>query len=529
MNNIEILDCTLRDGGFINNWEFGKDCIINIVERLSIANIDIIEIGYLREKAKEDVNSTQFPNTKFVNNLIPKHVYEKTKIVAILDFGACSIDNIYPASECHLHGIRLTFKRSEIDSAFSFAEKLQSKGYEVYIQPVNIMDYSSSEILNLTEKSNKINPASLCLVDTYGFMDKRDLVKRFYLLDSNLAPQIKIGYHSHNNFQLAYSNSVELIDQHTKRNIILDTSVFGMGKGAGNANTELIAYYINQRENGKYDIDQLLEIADIYIEKEREKHFWGYTLLYYIAAAVRVHHSYVKFLLDKKTLSVKSIKEILVSLDEDKKTSYDEEHIIKKYNEYQSVKIDDKDAYSRLKNDLTDKKILLVAPGKSLINNKEKINNFIQKNNMSVICINHISDIVKCDYIFVGSSKRYSQIAYQQVDNTMKVIATSNITPASLHIDYTLNYSDLIDTHNALTDSSGMMIIQALIKLGIKEIYLAGFDGFKGHDDYIHHSYELQSDNSSKNTSITNIFENYKKQINIKFVTPSLFGETHEI
>ena len=121
MNNIEILDCTLRDGGFINNWEFGKDCIINIVERLSIANIDIIEIGYLREKAKEDVNSTQFPNTRFVNKLIPKHVYYKTKIVAILDFGACSIDNIYPASECHLHGIRLTFKRSEIDSAFSFA------------------------------------------------------------------------------------------------------------------------------------------------------------------------------------------------------------------------------------------------------------------------------------------------------------------------------------------------------------------------------------------------------------------------
>lgn len=527
MNNIEILDCTLRDGGFINNWEFGKDCIINIVERLSLANIDIIEIGYLREKAKEDVNSTQFPNTKFVNNLIPKHVYEKTKIVAILDFGACSIDNIYPASECHLHGIRLTFKRSEIDSAFSFAEKLQSKGYEVYIQPVNIMDYSSSEILNLTEKSNKINPASLCLVDTYGFMDKRDLVKRFYLLDSNLAPQIKIGYHSHNNFQLAYSNSVELIDQQTKRNIILDTSVFGMGKGAGNANTELIAYYINQRENDKYDIDQLLEIADIYIEKEREKHFWGYTLLYYIAAAVRVHHSYVKFLLDKKTLSVKSIKEILVSLDEDKKTSYDEEHIIKKYNEYQSVTINDSDTIKKLSDMFKNKKILLIASGLNSVNENDNIRSFINKNDPLIISVNHIPSLFTPNYVFVSNAKRYAQLSYVNSEqyNLPKIIASSNISKSYIDIDYTLNYASLLTySHNTNDDLAGLMCINMLINAQVADVYLAGFDGFnQNQQNYFDDTFDFKGNVEEKNKNFNNYISKVKGIINIHFITSTLY------
>lgn len=527
MNNIEILDCTLRDGGFINNWEFGKDCIVNIIERLSLANIDIIEIGYLREKAKEDINSTQFPNTKFINNIVPKHVYDKTKIVAILDFGACSIENIYPASECHLHGIRLTFKRSEIDDAFLFAEKIQAKGYEVFMQPVNIMDYSSSEILNLTDKSNKINPASLCLVDTYGFMDKKDLIKRFYLLDSNLVPQIKIGYHSHNNFQLAYSNSVELIDQHTKRNIILDTSVFGMGKGAGNANTELIAHYLNQNENDKYDIDQLLEIADIYIEKEREKHFWGYTLLYYIAAAVRVHHSYVKFLLDKKTLSVKSIKEILVSLDNDKKTSYHEEYIIQKYNEYQSVTINDSDTIEKLSNIFKNKKILLIASGLNSVSESDKIQNFIKENNPLIISVNHIPNLFFPNYVFISNAKRYAQLSYitsEQV-SIPKIIASSNISKSYLDIDYMLNYSSLLKySHNSTDDLAGLMCINMLIDAQVPTVYLAGFDGFnQNQQNYFDNNFDFKGNVEDKNKNFNNYISKIKKIINIHFITSTLY------
>jgi len=87
---------------------------------------------------------------------------------------------------------------------------------------------------------------------------------------------------------------------------------------------------LNKKYNFKYNIEQILEIIDIYIEKERQKHFWGYSLLYYLAAITRTHHSYVRFLLNKKTLSIASIKDILLSLDENKKASFDDKKDLQK-------------------------------------------------------------------------------------------------------------------------------------------------------------------------------------------------------
>jgi 4-hydroxy 2-oxovalerate aldolase len=100
----------------------------------------------------------------------------------------------------------------------------------------------------------------------------------FYIIDHNLNKDIALGFHSHNNLQLSFSNAQELILLNSTRNIILDASVFGMGRGAGNLCTELLIQYINENIIRKYDLMPVLEIIDKYIQHLYTKHSWGYSV-----------------------------------------------------------------------------------------------------------------------------------------------------------------------------------------------------------------------------------------------------------
>ncbi|MDE7169115.1 MAG: aldolase catalytic domain-containing protein [Mucispirillum sp.] len=523
---ILLLDCTLRDGGFINNWEFGRNGIVNIADRLAYAGIDIVELGFLRELSGYDENRSEFASLENINGLIKKSA--GVMLAAMIEFGTYGLNNIDILQDnAAVNSLRLMFRKNEIDDALNYAAALKTRGYEIFLQPVNIMDYSPDDILSLVHKANALKPFAFYIVDTYGFMNAEDLIKRFYLIDSVLKEDIKIGYHSHNNFQLAYSNSIELINKRGKRDIIIDASVFGMGKGAGNANTELIALYLNDNYGKEYNIDQLLEIADIYIEKEREKHFWGYTLLYYIAASERVHHQYVRYLINKKILSVKSIKEILRGLDESKKTSYDKEYIHKKYLEYQSVTINDKHAYEELKKLFKGRNILVLGLGFNAIKEIDKINEYIAAAEPIVIALNHIPDNIAADYIFIGNAKRYGQTVckYKNMEcrSLFKVIAVSNIFPSSLGIDFVLNYADL-QTGEMEFDSSGIMLLLALIKAGVNKAALAGFDGFEGKsEDFCEKGYELAGDNAAKTEIFSKKLRELAKEIDISFITSSRY------
>lgn len=312
---VSVLDCTLRDGGYLNNWQFGNGTISNIVEKLGLSKVDYIELGFLKNKSYSDFNSSHITD---ITNISLKP--NDSLFVAMIEIGEYDISDIPQyKDDILIFGFRLMFRKKQLKEVIGIARKLQKLGYEIFLQPVNIMDYNLQELIELIQAANKINPYATYIVDTYGFMNKYDLMEKFLLLDSNLNKNIKLGYHSHNNLQLAYSNCIELIEHNTQREIILDSSVFGMGKGAGNANTELILSYLNEKFGANYDIDQILEIIDIYISKEKEKNPWGYSLLYYLAAITKSHHSYVRFLLDKKHYQLNLSRKFLCLLMRPKK------------------------------------------------------------------------------------------------------------------------------------------------------------------------------------------------------------------
>jgi len=532
MRNIKLLDCTLRDGGFVNDWNYGHTVIRDIISRLDLAEIDIIEIGYLNEKEESNKDRTIFPNTESAEKFFENISLKNAMAVAIIDYGNCSIDNIGPCKESTLNGIRVTFKKHEIDNAMEFCSHIKAKGYKVFAQPVSFTSYSDMEVLSLVEKVNKLKPYAISIVDTYGLMLKKDLIRSYYLLDHNLIDSIRIGYHSHNNYQLAFSNCAELVDSiSVSRNIILDATLLGMGKSAGNAQIELIANYLNSEYLHNYNINQLLEIIDLYISPIYQQTPWGYRIEFFISASNDCHYQYVKDLIGKNTLSIKSINEIIAMIDDSDKLTYKNGLIEHLYLQYQQKQINDEYACNWLKSYIKGKRVLILAPGSTLTSHREAILQYIEKNSPIIFSTNFIPYDYAVDCLFVGNAKRYGKIldTYKKAFKQPIILATSNITESATPIDYVFNYSSLILDEIEILDNSTLMFLQLLVKIGVEEVALAGFDGFSISSKTLNYADKSMLVAASEekmdvdNQLIKCKIQTLRNMLDLKFITPSRY------
>ncbi len=479
---IKLLDCTLRDGGYLNDWEFGNSNIVNIFERLVSAGIDIIETGFLDERREFDENRTIFPNTDCVNRIYGKLDKGNSMIVGMIDYGTCGIENIMPADECYLDGIRVIFKKQKMYDAIDFCRKVKEKGYKVFVQAVSITSYNDDELAQLIDLVNDLEPYAFSLVDTYGLLHKGQLRHYFDFACAHLKTTIGIGYHAHNNFQLAYANCIELIDDPPKdRLLIVDGTLYGMGKSAGNTPIELLVMHMNSYHQTKYHNSQILEAIEVTILEMSRKVGWGYSFKFFLAASHDCHPNYVNYLMDIGKLSVKSISEVLDSLEGEKKLLYDRDYIKELYFEYQKQHCADSGSVSTLLSDLAGKDVLLMGPGKNIYEQRDRVEKYISSKKCITISINYIPKDYEIDYVFMSNAKRYVQLcsALNEQKEKSRLIATSNITRTLGEFDYTLNYSELLDEKALMPDNPLIMLLRLLKKANVASVGLAGFDGYR--------------------------------------------------
>lgn len=530
MNRL-LLDCTLRDGGYVNDWEFGHDKIVEIFERLVSSGVDAIEVGFLDDRRKFDINRTIMPNTEAINKIFAGLDKGNALVVAMIDYGTCKLENIQPCKDTFIDGIRVIFKEHLMYEALAYCKQLKEMGYKVFSQMVSVTTYTDEKLKEYAELVNSVKPYANSMVDTYGLLHQEQLMHIFHMLDKYLDPEIIIGFHAHNNFQLGYANCIEYLTSSTKRTILADGTLYGMGKSAGNAPIELLSMFMNERFGTNYDISQLLEAIDNAIMDIYRKQYWGYNLFFYIAASTKCHPNYVNFLMNKKTLSVKQILEILNSLTFEKKLLYDAKYAEQVYLDYQSVICDDKLDISILKEKLHNRTILLLGPGTSLKRQKIRIKKFILDNDPLIISVNFKPNDWKTDYIFLTNSKRYAQLLEDLKENKAeaKIIATSNVTKAMNDFDYILNYSSLIDKDAEIIDNSLVMLLKALIIFKVKNVHLAGFDGYsKRSDNYFNVSREysyVKEKSNYLNKYVQNFIEDNKDNINVEFITKSRYNQ----
>ena len=318
MKNVRVLDCTLRDGGRVIDCAFNDKETKDISNRLSNAKIDIVELGFIRDgrKTRYNGNSTFFTDVDQIRPFVDRRK-NKTIYSAFIDFGMCDIDSLKPYDGKSIDAVRFGFTKKNYSESknevIRWIKVIKERGYKLFIQGVNSLNYTDFELLEIVDMVNSVHPYSFGIVDTYGAMYMDDVDRLYGLIDHNLLQDICINFHSHNNYQLSFAFAQEVVKLSgtSNRQIIIDSTLGGMGKVAGNLNTELIVDFLIRKKKYDYELDEILDLLDDYIVKYAQKHRWGYSTASLMAGIYKSHPNNVIYLTEKYRLDSKDIGKIL--------------------------------------------------------------------------------------------------------------------------------------------------------------------------------------------------------------------------
>jgi len=529
MNRIKVLDCTLRDGGYINNWNFGRENIKKIISKLADTNIEVIECGFLTNKIQYNVDCSKFDTVERIAEFLPKN-RRNLEMVCMINYGEYNLEDLPDYDGSSIDGIRVAFHKKDLKGALEFCKGISQKGYKLFMQPMVSISYTDIEFINLIEATNQIKPYVFYIVDSFGVMKRSDLMRLYYIVDHNLIEDIYAGYHSHNNIQLSYSNAQALVDLKTERKLIIDSSVFGMGRGAGNLNTELFIEYLNDTNGGNYKLKPLLQIIDQVLNNIYLSKYWGYSLPHYISAKHNCHPNYATYLADKNTLTVEDISNILSGIDENKRNHLDKVYVENLYFNYQAHKINDSLVKDKLIEIFKGKTVISIAPGSSINVDSDKIVKETDMTGTIIVSVNFKPNKLKSDYVFVSNIRRYEELK-DKAEN--KLIVTSNIKSDS-NVEYIINYIDLLNEIQAVRDNAGLMLIKLMINLGVKSIKLAGYDGYsyEAYTSYAEKDMAFIKRNDvvdALNEGMKRMLSEFSKQIKIEFITKTKYVEVEEL
>lgn len=530
MCNIELLDCTLRDGAYITNGDFGTKVIKGILLNLVNANVNYVEVGWLKN-IKYQPGSVYYNCADDVRQYLPSN--QNQSIVVMMDYGRYDIENLENYDKLSFDTIRLVFPLEKYEEAIRFSFKLREKGYKICLQAANTQSYSDEQIIKLIHLANEANPISLSIVDTFGTMYSTDLNRLFMLINNNLDKNIKLGFHSHNNLQLSFSLAIEFakLCKETKRNGIIDSSLCGMGRGAGNTCTELITNYLNNNYDANYDLNLIMDTIDIYMKNFLMNYKWGYSIPYCIAGQLGSHVNNIAYLQTTHKTKFRDMKIILESMPKSQRKAYDYDKLENLYINYLSKEIDDTDAINKLHNKFKDKDIMLIVPGSSAIKEIKKIKKELKNKDYLVVGINSFFPEYKYDYLFFANSVRYNYISEQNIEKfgLVEKIITSNIkTKTDLNNEYVINYNLLIKRGWKYFDNTTIIAIRFFEKMGAKSINFVGFDGYCSfNNDYGDKLLQIDLNEDEKqvlNNDIISMLEDFtskNKNLPLNFLTGS--------
>lgn len=532
---IELLDCTLRDGAYIVDSCFGTPAIKGIIKKMQDANVDIIECGWLKNDAhKEGTSFFHVPADlePYLYRKNPRSVY-----VAMIDWDRYDVGKLPPYDGKSIDAVRVVFPYDKYREGIAVGERIKEKGYRVFYQAANTLAYQNEDLLALAERINEAHPESLSVVDTFGAMYEEDLVRIVTLLDKVLAPDIKLGFHSHNNQQLSFSLSIafaKLLSE-SGRSMVIDASLCGMGRGAGNATTELIANYLNHKYHCNYDMNVIMDAIDMYMECFRENYAWGYSTPYFIAGMYCCHVNNIAYLTKNHRTNARDMRNIIESLSPEQRKKYDYDLLEQKYRENQDRIVDDENTLDELRESLKEREILLLAPGKSIDTYKQQIQTYIKEKNPVVIGVNALHTDYDYDYLFMINSARYqyAKEVYTEQFRDTKRILLSNIKTTPDEKEWIVNFNRVVKFGWEHFDNAVINCLRLLDVLQIETVFIAGFDGFKHKYNESYADASLPTLNpdgkwDELNAEIKDMYRDFcacvGKQMQIRFLTDSIFN-----
>ena len=489
MNSIKILDCTLRDGGYYNDWRFSKSLVSEYIKAVNNSNIDIVEIGFRFLKKN---NYGFFANTE--ENLINNIKFRKNlKVAVMLNSADLSFNSDYKnqlkkyfvkKSKSKISVIRLATHLRDIEKIVPHVKFLKKLGYNVVVNLMQIDKVDKKDLirtLKILKKTNSVT--AFYFADSFGNLDSKKIEKICKIIKFNWNKDF--GFHAHDNCGFALQNCLTAMSRGAKW---IDSTIQGMGRGAGNVSTEDLLCALQDKNNFKYNVKPIFNLAQTSFRKLKDKYKWGKSIYYHMSAKFNIHPTYIQELTKDDRYSHEEIINIIYSLRNFSASSFNPERL----KELIQEKIDFKSAWNA-KDWCKNKNILLLGAGSSITRNKEEISKFIKKRKCKVVSLNinekldrkFINFYVACNEArMLVDYKKYKKIYKKLIlpkDRINKILGKKlpNIVK---------NYGMLIkknkfkvyEKYCELPNSLAIGYALSICITGnAKQIYLAGFDGYK--------------------------------------------------
>ena len=424
MKNKILLDCTFRDGGYYNKWNFNLDLFQEYLKSMSLCKVDIVEIGFRFNIKSEFLGPFAFTTEDFLNKiLLPKNLKYATMINAKEFYGRenkiCKIFVKKLKSKIDL--VRIAINFDEYSNSFKIIQILKKLGYEVGLNLMQSHDKPRENIIDTINdiKSWNLNIDYLYFADSLGCMDNEYVDYITSCFEENWNG--KIGIHAHNNKSMALSNTLQSLKSGAT---ICDSTILGMGRGAGNAQTE----FLLQELKGPLKNNQLVSINKT-INKFNELKLlynWGYNFLYFYAANNKIHPTYIQTFLGEKRYTEVQILNLLEHLSKKELLSFSKSKINEIfYESYSELAHNKKANLKKIKGN----KVIILGNGNSVSKNLDKIKKLIRKKEYASIFLNKNKYIQNEEYadltVVVNNFRLISDLSKLSTSN-LNLIAPIN-------------------------------------------------------------------------------------------------------
>ncbi len=524
-NNINIIDCTLRDGGYYNNWDFPKNLVEDYIKSIASVGIKNIELGFRSLRSKDFKGPCWYTTDSYLENLKINrkiHIGVMVNVSEILPGKISLRKKIFKlfknSKKSKVKFVRLATHLEEIDYCIEACKILKKLGYKTCINLMQISEHSENSILNICKKINTVKPDVFYFADSLGSLMPNQIENIIKIIRKVWKGQI--GIHSHDNIGRALQNSLEGINFGINW---VDATVTGMGRGPGNTQTEYLISELSNKSNKIKSIFPIIELIEKYFNKMKEKYQWGTNPYYFLSGKFGIHPTYIQEMLSLNY----SRKELLAAIEQLKLSGASRYKVDLVRSEFQKTVKLKKGTWSPT-NLRKKKDVFLLASGPGLTDYKDEIEKYISKNKPYVVALNTnvainkklINAYVACNPInLIADLNHYKNLSSPlilpkslfskklinqlknvrildygigMVENTFEFYKNGSIVPRL----YTLSYALAIST-----------------VFNCRKILLAGFDGYGA--------------NNKRTQEINKIFYIYntlKNSKNLISITPTTYS-----
>jgi 4-hydroxy 2-oxovalerate aldolase len=284
---IKVCDCTIRDGGLMNDSHFTLETVRAVYQACCEAGVDYIELGYRNNR--EMVASDQYGPWRYCDEELLRKATagipnpKATKLAVMQDAHKASIVDVLPKADSIVDMIRVATYVKDVDKAIALVNSAHAKGYETTINIMaisHVLDRDLDEALQQIEAETKV--LACYIVDSFGNLYSEEVDYLVHKFQRYLKTK-EVGIHCHNHQQLGYANTIEGIIKGVN---YLDATLYGLGRAAGNCPLELLLGFL---KNPKFDIRPILRVIGTDILPLRKNMEWGYSIPYMICGMLNVH------------------------------------------------------------------------------------------------------------------------------------------------------------------------------------------------------------------------------------------------